>query len=381
MPHQIARFGRVLVVSAPPLAENPALSLLGQHGHALIHVDSGAQALALASRQAPDLILLDLPLPDITGVELLAALHAQPRLRQIPAIVLAAHSDRARLLRAFEAGAVDCVAKPCEPEELLARVHVHLHLKLTRDRLEQVARQRQELVNLVAHDLKNPLTSVLFACEMLGLADANPARVPRYLQIIEESTREALGYIHSYLESQAGAGQDARTAEPAAAACAHLDDTLRWLAARYELQLEARGLRLQIEPSGCDPCVAIHDQALRQVGENLVSNALKYARDGGELTLAARAGAPGFWQLVAQDRGPGIPDGFRSRLFMPFQRSNAGDGDATLSNGLGLSLARRIVDQAGGRLWYEDREGGGARFVVELPAVACSQPCAPAQTP
>ena len=89
----------------------------------------------------------------------------------------------------------------------------------------------------------------------------------------------------------------------------------------------------------------------------------------------------GFWQLVAQDRGPGIPDGFRSRLFMPFQRSNAGDGEATLSNGLGLSLARRIVDQAGGRLWYEAREGGGARFVVELPAVACTQPCTPAQTP
>ena len=74
MPHQIARTGRLLVVAAQPPGAGSAIALLGQHGHELIHVDSGAQALALASRQAPDLILLDLPLPDITGVELLAAL-------------------------------------------------------------------------------------------------------------------------------------------------------------------------------------------------------------------------------------------------------------------------------------------------------------------
>ena len=383
MPHQIARTGRLLVVSAHPPAESSAIALLGQHGHELIHADSGAQALALAGRQAPDLILLDLPLPDITGVELLAALHAQPRLRQIPAIVLAANSDRARLLRAFEAGAVDCVGKPCEPEEVLARVHVHLHLKLTRDRLEQVARERQELVNLVAHDLKNPLTSVLFACEMLALPEGNPTRAPRYLQIIDESTREALGYIRSYLESQSRPGQPGHDGDGAGAACAHLDETLHWLAARYELQLEAHGLRLQIDPSGSDACVAISGQVLRQVGENLVSNALKYARDGGELTLAARAGAPGFWQLVAQDRGPGIPESFQSRLFKPFQRMDAGDAAAPVSNGLGLALARQIVGHAGGRLWYEDREGGGARFLVELPAAACTQACGSprAQTP
>jgi len=122
---------------------------------------------------------------------------------------------------------------------------------------------------------------------------------------------------------------------------------------------------------------------LRQVGENLVSNALKYARAGGELTLAARAGAPGFWQLVAQDRGPGIPESFQSRLFKPFQRMDAGDAAAPVSNGLGLALARQIVGHAGGRLWYEDREGGGARFLVELPAAACTQACGSprAQTP
>src|SRR3546814_12917663 len=89
------------------------------------------------------------------------------------------------------------------PEELLARVNAHVGLKQTRDRLERVARERQELVNLVAHDLKNPLTSVLFASDILIHEGTRPERIPRYLEMIHESAHDALGYIKRYLEAQA----------------------------------------------------------------------------------------------------------------------------------------------------------------------------------
>ena len=108
---------------------------------------------------------------------------------------------------------------------------------------------------------------------------------------------------------------------------------------------------------------------LRQVAENLVTNALKYARDGGELDLRAWTGAPGYWQLIAQDRGPGIPEARQRQLFKPFQRLTDHDPAGGLSSGLGLSLAKQIITNAGGQLWYEDREGGGSRFVIELPEV------------
>jgi two-component system sensor histidine kinase/response regulator len=371
MPNQIARTGRILVVTAQPASAASIAALLERHGHAAMIAATREEALASAAEHVPDLILLDLPMPGQVGLELLATLHEQPALRPIPVIVLASASDHARLLRAFEAGAVDCIGKPCSPEEMMARVHVHLRLKLTRDRLEQVARERQELVTLVAHDLKNPLTSVLFACEMLALPDCKAERAPRYLQVIDDSTREALGYIRNYLQSQAHA-----SAQPAGKACAHLGETLRWLAARYELQLEASGLHLRIEAPEPDACVAIGGQVLRQLGENLISNALKYARDGGELELIAKPGAPGFWQLVAQDRGPGVPAGFRPQLFTPFKRAHENDAAASHSSGLGLALARQIAINAGGRLWYEDRDGGGARFLLELPEIDCGERCA-----
>lgn len=97
---------------------------------------------------------------------------------------------------------------------------------------------------------------------------------------------------------------------------------------------------------------------------------MKYAQSGGELELVVRASAPGFWQLLARDRGPGIPAEKQRQLFKPFQRLGAQDPADSLSSGLGLSLARQIIAEAGGQLWYEDREGGGACFVIELPQAA-----------
>ncbi len=377
MPNLIASTGRILLITAPADAEIPLITQLRRHGHTLLVATSGAQALELAASEAPDLILLNLPIPGTGGADLLAALHAQPQLRQIPAIVVTSTPDQQRLLRAFAAGAMDYIDGSCPPEELLARTQVHLRLKLTRDRLAQVARERQQLVDLVAHDLKNPLASVLFACEMLALPDAAPERVPRYLRIIEDSAREALDHIRSYLEGQP---QPADLGPPPTDACARLDDTLHWLAARYEAQLEASGMRLEVDaPDGA--CVAIDAQVLRQVCENLLSNALKYAREGGELRLSARPGTGGGWRLAVEDRGPGIPGDFQPRLFEPFQRVHGNDRAAAASSGLGLALARQIIADAGGRLWYEDRKGGGARFLLELPRADCNERCARPQTP
>ena len=353
MPHRIARTGRILVVDDQSANVRVVTALLEGHGY-----------VVTAAGEIPDLLLLDMMMPGMDGFELLAALRELPGFQQVPTVFLTAAQDRDLLLRAFEVGAVDYVTKPFMPEELLARVRAHLGLKLTRDRLERVARERQELVNLVAHDLKNPLTSVLFATEMLSLPDCRQDRVPRYIEIIDGSTRDALGYIRSYLEGQ-------ERAESRKAADTHartsLRETLDWLASRYELQLEAKGLHLRVGPLERDARVAIDALVLRQVAENLVTNALKYARGGGELELLARPGAPGYWQLVAQDRGPGIPAARQRELFKPFQRLTEVDPANGLSSGLGLSLAKQIIVDAGGQLWYEDREGGGARFVIELP--------------
>lgn len=367
---QIPDRGCFLIIRNDAADTDPVCDLLRTRGHQVMPVSPGDAALALARTHAPDLVLLDLPLT--ACVAQLEALHGLSELAQVPAIFLVDAPPQEQRLAAFDAGALGYLVKPVHPEELLARMQVQLHLKLTRDRLEQVARERQQLVNLVAHDLKNPLSSVLFACEMLALPNCKPERVPRYLQIIDDSAREALGYIRHYLQAQAKPGC---LLPEAAHSCTHLGDLVRWLAARYELQLEANGMRLLTELPDVPVCVAINERLLRQVGENLISNALKYARSGAVLDLQIRVGSPGYWQLLAQDRGPGVAAAHQAQLFQPFQRPGTPAVVTELSSGLGLALSRHLIVQAGGRLWYENRDSGGACFVVELPEVNCAGCC------
>lgn len=358
----VTHAGRILVVDDQAINLRVVSSLLERHGYNVSGAAGGEAALDACREFTPDLILLDMMMPGMDGFTLLGAIHGDPALTHVPVICLTSVQDRELLVQAFEAGAVDYVTKPFIAEELLARVDVHIGLKLTRDRLERVANERQELVNLVAHDLKNPLTGILFASDILASNGVKPDRVPRYLQMIHESADDALGYIRRYLESQAP-GEE----EVVADAVADLDATLEWLEDRYGLQCEDKGLSLRIERMAGDPQVRIEPLVLRQVAENLVTNALKYAASGGELRLAARVGAPGFLRLVAEDRGPGIEPHLQRKLFKPFMRLTGNDPLEGLSSGLGLSLARHIVMRAGGQLFYEDRNGGGACFVIELP--------------
>ena len=357
----VAPPGRILVVDDQPGNLRVVGALLSRNGYQVLEASTGHDALRIARDKVPDLILLDVLMPDMDGFQVLAEIRRDETLRQLPVVCLTAARDREQLLRAFDAGAVDYVTKPFLPEELLARVNAHLGLKLARDRLERVARERQKLVNLVAHDLKNPLGSVLFAVDILRNNGVAEHRIPRYLETIHDSASDAVGYIRLYLETQRATRRD-----DAGTASAPGREVLEVLESRYALQFEDRGKRLRVEAPE-EAHAAISPVVLRQVVENLVSNALKYAPDS-DLEISCRGGAPGYLQLVAEDRGPGIPAARQRELFQPFTRLHEGPAADDASSGLGLSLARQIIADAGGQLWYEDREGGGARFVIELPA-------------
>jgi two-component system sensor histidine kinase/response regulator len=357
--------GKILLVDDQSANLRVVGTLLTRQGYEVITAASGDEALQRYAEVLPDLILLDMMMPGMDGFEVLAALRAHEVPLRAPVVFVTAAQDRDLLLRAFDAGVVDYVTKPFLPEELLARVNTHIGLKLTRDRLERVARERETLVSLVAHDLKNPLSSVLFASELLRSQGCKPDRVPRYLEMIHDSATDALGYIRHYLETRAGLANGSR-------ACANLGEAIDWLVQRYEFQLDARGISVRVMRPPATAQVAIDPRVLRQVGENLVTNAIKYA-PGCELLIAGRSGGPGYWQLIVADRGPGIPPNRQRELFKPFVRLHDGDNDQ-LSTGLGLSLAKQIILNAGGQLWYEQRKHGGSRFIIELPEAVSENP-------
>lgn len=352
----------VLVVDDQQINLKLVGALLDGAGYDVLPAFSGEQALARAAAQQPDLILLDMLMPQMDGFEVCERLKQDPMLARIPVIFVTAAQDRELLVRAFRSGAVDYIVKPFVPEELLARVGTHLALKLIQDRLERIAKEREDLVNLVAHDLKNPLSSMLFTSRFAQDAGIDEPQLRRLLELVGTSATEALEFIRVYLEQRASGA--ARTVTSSAVLLA---ETVAVVVESEQPHAAACGLRLQVESIDPEICVHAETIALRNALRNLLSNAIKYAASGGEALVCVRRGAPGFWQLCVMDRGPGIPRDKRQQLFKRFIRLAEHDPDNGLSSGLGLAITKQAIEDFGGHLWYEERPGGGAIFTIELP--------------
>lgn len=334
-------------------------ALLVQAGHDVMPALSGEQALERCEQRTPDLVLLDMRMPDMDGFEVSARLKDNPRTKDTPVIFLTAAHEREVLVKAFESGAVDYVTKPFVAEELLARVKTHLELKSTRDRLMQLAAERAELTQVVAHDLKNPLAGILMATETLAkVALAEPQAIA--LGGIKDSVNRCLAFIDEYLGRWAQGDQLRKVEISAMAIKPILQDALAALRpvaqnSRIDLHLSMRD----------DPYVLANARSVRHIIDNLVSNAIKYGAKDSTVELEAKVGRSGMLRIDIGDRGAGVPADQQDKLFKRYVKLPG--AEVAHSSGLGLAISKEEAERMGGHLWYEDREGGGALFSLVLP--------------
>lgn len=336
-------------------------TLLSQAGYDVVPAMSGPAALARLDAHVPDLVLLDRRMPGMDGFAVLEALRADPRTAATPVIVITASDDPADLVGAFERGAVDFVSKPFVAAELLARVRTHVDLKFTRDHLDAVAREREELAAVIAHDLRNPLSNILFASRMLAQT-TDPDRVRALAEGIGHSGEAALGFIARFLERRAEGQllrEFARARVALLAAAERAIDAVR-MGAEAKSQTITVNERAPAEATG-DP------DAVHSILVNLLSNAVKYAPPETPIELELGEAPDGHARLMVLDRGPGLDDSQRSRLFRRFVRLGARPTAGEHSSGLGLALAMQDALQLGGRIWHEPRVGGGSAFGLDLP--------------
>ncbi|MDO9452018.1 MAG: hybrid sensor histidine kinase/response regulator [Stagnimonas sp.] len=353
----------VLVVDDQATNIQAVGALLVQGGHDVMPALSGEQALQRCEQRTPDLVLLDMRMPGMDGFEVCAKLRENPRTADVPIIFLTAAHEREVLVKAFESGAVDYVTKPFVAEELLARVKTHLELKSTRDRLAQLAQERAELTQVVAHDLKNPLAGILMGTETLAKAVLEAPQATA-LKGIRDSANRCLSFIDEYLGRWAQS-EKPRTVELSAMVVKPiLQDAL----AALRPVAEAQGLSLHLSMKD-DPEVMANARSLRHIIDNLVSNAIKYGgtsgSGGGTIELEANVGRSGMLRITVGDRGPGVPADQHGNLFKRYVRLPG--AEAAHSSGLGLAISKEEAERMGGHLWYEDRDGGGALFSLVLP--------------
>ena len=335
--------------------------LLTRADYDVVPVLDGREALALAGSSPPDLVLLDMRMPGFDGFQVLEGLQALPQTRDVPVVFLTADHERDSLTRAFSAGAVDYITKPFIAEELLARVRTHLDLKQARDRLARDADERQKVAEIVSHDLRNHFANILFSAELLRDPGMNDEARQRLAQSIRTSADAGVLFLQAFLDQQ----QDRMHEMPPQPIAARA--LLEEVAELLSHQSQRKNMCVRIDADAADGMRLLAERAgALHVLQNLLSNALKYAPPGSDVHLtAARQGKYG--RLTVHDRGPGISPKDRERLFQRYVRLSAQSTGGESSTGLGLALAKQRARTMDGDIWYDDREGGGSSFTLELP--------------
>lgn len=351
----------VLVIDDQQANVRLVSALLARSGYRVLAARSGAEGLETARSNVPDVVLLDMKMPGMDGFEVLKQLREGPATKQLPVIFLTADNDKENLVRAFASGAIDYITKPFVAEELLARVRTHVELKKSHDALQRFAREKQEMAELVAHDLRNYFANIIFSADLMRAANsADPGQV-RLAESIRSSADAGMLFLQAFLEQQEHQAHGA-TIEPLPARqlLCEVVDLLGRSAA-------AKGIALNLIEHETIIVSGLR-ASVTHVLQNLLSNAIKYSPRNSQIDICAHEHGKSAW-LQVLDRGPGISEEDQANLFQRFVRLSSEPTEGESATGLGLALAKQQARAMGGNLWYESHEGGGSIFTLELPSI------------
>ncbi|HEY7061673.1 MAG TPA: ATP-binding protein [Chloroflexota bacterium] len=372
----------VLVVDDEPAAGEVLRLMLESAGYAVEVALDGAAGLARIEAGGVDLVLLDLMLPGLGGIDLCRQVRAVEHEVYLPIIMLTALSSEKQRQDGFAAGADDYVIKPVDYNELLARVQVwartrrRLHAAheqvlremAERQRAEEAARETEvlrrteqlhsALLSSVSHDLRTPLTSIKAA--VTNLLDErvawHGAERGLLLRTIDEEADRLTRFVARLLDLSridAGLSQPLRDWHD-------VEEIVAGVAER--LDPEGDRVRLLV-PAGV-PLACVDYLMVEQIVANLIDNAIKYSPPDGHVEVLL-ATLPRQLNIQVADRGPGVPPGEVERIFEKFYRAKHGAGAP--GTGLGLAIARGLAQAHGGDVTLAPRPEGGSIFTVRLP--------------
>ncbi len=368
-----------LVLIVDDLPEN--LQVLAGHlteaGHEILAAHSGPRALALVRNRRPDLILLDIMMPVMDGLEVCRALKAESDSADIPIIFITARAETDDVLRGFQLGAVDYITKPFKPAELVARVNTHLELKAARDmlftynrQLERLSRHLQRLnedknrfLGIVSHDIRGAFGNVVTVSRLYS--DETVPAGPELSEVLRDIGVEAehmIALAQNLLNIEAIESRELKLLNERVETGPLLDFAIN----AHQLAAKVKGIDFHLS----DDASLIRGDitGCRQIVTNLVSNAVKYSLPHSRVWLEGRGADAGWVEIVVRDEGPGLSGEDQKQLFRPFVRLSRTAAAQEHSVGLGLSIVKLMAEAMGGRVKCESVPDQGATFTVTLPA-------------
>ena len=325
--------------------------------------NNGQKAITIArSNDPPDLILLDIMMPGMDGYDVCRMLKADPQSPDIPIIFLTAKAEIEDERQGLELGAVDYITKPVSPPILMARVKTQLTLKESYDNLKELLQFREDMVNMIVHDLRNPISNILLVTEMLltypGLP---PERIHKNLNIVSRGGQTLRFLVDDLLLKAKSESNklvlDCKNTD-ICKLCESAISDLKEIAARKNVQLIAK------TPAPIYRDINIDPMLFRRAIDNLLSNAIKFSPQDSTVTLFVDyIGEQGVRIRVA-DFGPGVSENLRQSIFEKYEIGTLMKGVS--QTGLGLAFCKIVVEAHSGKISVTDNTPQGSIFIIEI---------------
>ena len=376
--------GNILVVDDTPQTLQLLVAIWSGANYTVRPADSGALALASALAYPPELVLLDVNMPEMSGFEVCRQLKQNPATQAIPVVFLSGLTDLDDRVQGFQLGAVDFVAKPFQRDELLARVSTHLQLaRLQKDLISEVAKQtrdlqgayqelakasrlKDEFLSTMSHELRTPLTAVIGMAQILHAGAYGPLNREQAeaIEVVEGSGRKLLQMINDILDYiQVDAGKvELQLAEcPIVELVNAVLENVRSKAAEKHIELSCRFYQQE-------SLLWLDVRHMRRVLLILLDNAVKFTSSGGNVGIIVRNSIVQHRiEFEVWDGGPGIAEADLPKLFKPFLQLDGGLNRSHEGSGLGLALAGKLARLLGGEIRVTSQLNAGSRFIVSLP--------------
>jgi two-component system, sensor histidine kinase and response regulator len=340
--------------------------ILLHEGYILQEADSGESALETYTTFQPDLVLFDVMLPGMNGFEACRELRRRHGVNAAPVVFITAKQESEDIVEGFSAGGVDYIFKPFRQKEVMVRIRTHLQNRLLVAQLSNANAAKNKLVGMAAHDLRNPLASIRGIAEFMldGTVGPMSADQLELIGMIHQASQGMVTLVNDLLDTATIEVGELKI-DPTEVKLAEIIDKS---VAFHALESSRKRTLIHFTPPATALAPLTLDASkIRQVVDNLISNAVKYSPPGSTITVSLRPAPGGAQSIGVLDQGPGIPEGERDKLFQDFGRLSVRPTGGEKSTGLGLAICRKIVDAHRGTIVAENRSVG-CEFLVTLPS-------------
>ncbi|OGV60138.1 MAG: hypothetical protein A2283_19540, partial [Lentisphaerae bacterium RIFOXYA12_FULL_48_11] len=365
-----ATHGRILVADDEPKNRELLRDLLEADGHSVIEAENGIVVLEKANSEACDVILLDVMMPLMDGLEACRQLKQNPKTRHIPVLIVSALSEKEQRLQGIEAGANDYLTKPIDRRDVLLRVRNAFYAKRLSDqvqedlaKLRELEMLRDNLTNMIVHDMRSPLLGITGYLEMLE-TDAGEKLSSNDLTILRGARSSGLvlvGMVNSLLDiSRLEQGK-----MPLNVTKSDIDVLIQ--DALNSLGSITKNVSLLYQKQSIPVMVNCDASLVTRIIANLVANAIKFTPEGKKVTVSVERNGEGV-KLYVADTGYGIPRECHEKIFEKFGQVEIRQQRKMYSTGLGLTFCKLAVEAHGGEIGVESEVDKGSTFWFTLPA-------------